>query len=343
MFARFVAFSCCLCLFAGGAPALVLDEDELAKDRLCLWTDAVNSYVPTINVRATEDPLDGVTFLTMENPVSDIRLGAWGSQASRAVLKGTAGLYSAKGNRLLVMSGPGMDIEFLPDYKVNEFPVFTMTPEGFLGIKTRTPASELDVNGVVLANGLSVFGPAIVNSLDVEGPAEADSMNVTGEIAATQVTVQGEITAQAVNITGGADLAERFTVHPAEDVLPKPGMVVRIDGARPGELAVSDRAYDKRVAGVVSGAGPLKPGLTLEGGGESGRTHPIALTGRTWVLADATQHRVAPGDLLTTSDAPGHAMAVRDHAEAQGAILGKAMTALEQGQRGLVLMLVTLQ
>lgn len=33
------------------------------------------------------------------------------------------------------------------------------------------------------------------------------------------------------------------------------------------------------------------------------------------------------GDLLTTSDTPGHAMKVTDHAKAQGTILGKAMTA----------------
>ena len=39
---------------------------------------------------------------------------------------------------------------------------------------------------------------------------------------------------------------------------------------------------------------------------------------------------------------PGHAMKVSDTAKAHGAILGKAMTTLEDG-RGLVLVLVTLQ
>ena len=48
------------------------------------------------------------------------------------------------------------------------------------------------------------------------------------------------------------------------------------------------------------------------------------------------------GDLLTTSDVPGHAMKVVDSGKAQGAVLGKAMTRLEGG-RGLVLVLVSLQ
>jgi hypothetical protein len=46
--------------------------------------------------------------------------------------------------------------------------------------------------------------------------------------------------------------------------------------------------------------------------------------------------------LLTTSATPGHAMKVSNHAKAQGAILGKAMSGLEKG-RGMVLVLVTLQ
>lgn len=49
-----------------------------------------------------------------------------------------------------------------------------------------------------------------------------------------------------------------------------------------------------------------------------------------------------PGDLLTTSGTPGHAMKAANPAQAQGAILGKAMTPLEEGC-GLVLVLVSLQ
>ena len=68
----------------------------------------------------------------------------------------------------------------------------------------------------------------------------------------------------------------------------------------------------------------------------------VALTGRVYVLAEATHGAIKPGDLLTTSDLPGHAMKVADHPRAQGAILGKAMTGLAEG-KGMVLVLVTLQ
>jgi hypothetical protein len=68
----------------------------------------------------------------------------------------------------------------------------------------------------------------------------------------------------------------------------------------------------------------------------------VALTGRVYVMADATNGAITPGDLLTTSATPGHAMKVSDHVKAQGAILGKAMTSLKEG-KGMVLVLVTLQ
>jgi hypothetical protein len=60
------------------------------------------------------------------------------------------------------------------------------------------------------------------------------------------------------------------------------------------------------------------------------------------VQADASNGAIEPGDLLTTSTLPGHAMKVIDPARAQGAIIGKAMTALAAG-KGMVLVLVSLQ
>ena len=68
----------------------------------------------------------------------------------------------------------------------------------------------------------------------------------------------------------------------------------------------------------------------------------MALTGRVYVRATAANGAIEPGDLLTTSDLPGQAMKVTDYSRAQGAVLGKAMSALPAGE-GLVLVLVTLQ
>jgi hypothetical protein len=109
-------------------------------------------------------------------------------------------------------------------------------------------------------------------------------------------------------------------------------------------LTLADRAYDRKVAGVISGANGLSPGMVMSAVGKEhadGR-HPVALSGRVWCWCDASAGAIEPGDLLTTSDTPGHAQKVRDHSLATGAIIGKAMTALGDG-RGLVLVLVNLQ
>jgi hypothetical protein len=70
--------------------------------------------------------------------------------------------------------------------------------------------------------------------------------------------------------------------------------------------------------------------------------HPVALTGRVYCLVDARRGAILPGDLITTSETPGHGMKVAEHTRAQGAIIGKAMTPLPDG-KGLVLVLVSLQ
>ena len=144
-----------------------------------------------------------------------------------------------------------------------------------------------------------------------------------------------------LQITGGADLAEPFEIIGAESI--EPGMVVAIDPEHAGQLRVSGRAYDRTVAGCVSGANGINPGLTMQQQGSVAEgSLPVALSGRVYCWADATSGPIEPGDLLTTADTPGHAMRVADYAQAQGAILGKAMSALAEG-RGLVLVLVALQ
>jgi len=152
---------------------------------------------------------------------------------------------------------------------------------------------------------------------------------------------RGAVVVPVLEITGGSDLAEPFEIEGAEIV--QPGMVVTIDPEQPGKLRIAGKAYDRTVAGIVSGANGLNPGLMMKQADSIGDgTHPIALTGRVYCWAEASNGSIQPGDLLTTSGTPGHAMKVADYAVAQGAIIGKAMTALEKG-KGLVLVLVSLQ
>jgi len=153
----------------------------------------------------------------------------------------------------------------------------------------------------------------------------------------------GKITTQVLQITGGSDLSENFEVNAGSDPL-EAGMIVSIDPKNPGELVLSRTAHDKRVAGILSGAGGVKTGMLMgQAGTKADGKHPVALTGRVycWVDADASG-AVEPGDLITTSATPGHGMKAANHSLASGAIIGKAMTSLEKG-RGLVLVLVSLQ
>ena len=71
-----------------------------------------------------------------------------------------------------------------------------------------------------------------------------------------------------------ADCAEEFDLEsgPIE-----PGTVVVLSDG--GRLLPSSAAYDKRVAGVVSGAGGYRPGVTLDAQDAATERVPVALLG----------------------------------------------------------------
>ena len=189
-----------------------------------------------------------------------------------------------------------------------------------------TSGSGFGVTGVAAGSGTAVLG---------SNPNPAGHAGYfDGNVRVTGTTTTGVLTT-----TGGADLAEPFKMSDKD--LPK-GAVVVIDEENPGHLKLSEGAYDTRVAGIISGAGGVNPGISLSQHGVMEGDQNVALSGRVYVQADASTDAIKPGDLLTTSTVPGHAMKVSDATRSQGAILGKAMTSLKDG-KGLVLVLVTLQ
>ena len=141
-----------------------------------------------------------------------------------------------------------------------------------------------------------------------------------------------------VEIGEGLDYAEGFDVSQPADI--NPGAVMIIDPKNPGKLTLSRAPYDTKVAGIVAGSNNLGSGVRL-GGDKFG--HDVALAGRVYCNVDATRIAVKTGDLLTTSATPGFAMKATDYRMAQGAILGKAMEKLDKGEKGQILVLVTLQ
>lgn len=135
-----------------------------------------------------------------------------------------------------------------------------------------------------------------------------------------------------------ADCAEEFEIASGGEMSPGTVMVIDDDG----RLQPSARPYDRRVAGIVSGADGFRPAIVL--GHRPGESHrlPIALTGRVACNVDAGHAPIQVGDLLTTSATFGHAMKAADPRRAFGAVIGKALRSRSSG-RGAIPVLVALQ
>ena len=158
-------------------------------------------------------------------------------------------------------------------------------------------------------------------------------------------TGDGRITCDEIRLNGGADFAEFFDVIPdmGSGLEIEPGMIVSINPDNPGKLMPCDEAYDKKIAGIISGANGVKPGLMMgQDNSIASGDHPVALSGRVYVKATNHNGNIEPGDFLTSSARTGYAMKVKKMKKAKGAIIGKAMTGLD-AQDGYVLVLVSLQ
>ena len=152
------------------------------------------------------------------------------------------------------------------------------------------------------------------------------------------VHVTGNLTADGDILLSGADCAEDFDIAEVDSVEPGTVMVIGEDGA----LHQSQQAYDRRVAGVISGAGTYKAGIILDKQDSHPNRKPMALLGKVYCKVDASYAPIGVGDLLTTAPTPGHAMKATDPLKAFGAVIGKALRPLRDGQ-ALVPILIALQ
>jgi len=190
--------------------------------------------------------------------------------------------------------------------------------------------------------GIGVYGEAI-GGIGIYA-AGLPGIEAHGLYGASAADFYGNVTLYDANdsslvmeLGSGLDYAEGFESSANTQI--EPGTVMVIDALQPGKLRVSAEAYDRKVAGIVAGANGLGSGVRL-GGDEFDLD--IALAGRVYCLVEATHGDIQPGDLLTTSSIPGYAMKASDTSQSHGAILGKAMEPLSRGNRGSILVLVTL-
>lgn len=211
--------------------------------------------------------------------------------------------------------------------------------------------NKVDGTGIfgVSASGTGILGLSESgNGIGLRGESKGDgkgvyanSTNGTG-IYATGGKLAGYFKGD-VEVTGdirliNADCAEEFDIN--SDI--EPGTVMVLNDR--GTLEPSCFPYDKKVAGIISGAGGFKPGIVLDKQEHKTDTTRIAvaLIGKVYCKVDATLSSIEIGDLLTTSSTIGHAMKACDPLNAFGAVIGKALQAMKSG-KGMIPVLVSLQ
>ena len=172
-------------------------------------------------------------------------------------------------------------------------------------------------------NGSAGAENATLDSVTTNGNSTTNNIT-TGGVQTTTLTTGSNSTAGTVTgdwtLTAGstwsatyADLAEKYTT----DNEYEPGTVMKFGGTL--ELTQSDTANDHRVAGVVSTNPAYILNAEIEG-------QYLALSGRVPVKVTGS---VSPGDILVSSNVPGHAEVNND--AQSGRIIGKAITADANG------------
>jgi subtilisin family serine protease len=193
-----------------------------------------------------------------------------------------------------------------------------------------TDATQIGYNSQILSDNLTVHWTTVT---------------ATGRIFRVERTTGNVYAAGSFN-SGGADVAEYILAsEPLE-----PGDVVELDPHNPKHYRKVREPYSPLVAGVIStapgfvlGAKHLSLALSVNGEGrgevEPGERPLLALLGRVPVKATTENGPIRPGDLLTSASKPGYAMRCEDIHRCEGAIIGKALEALDESE-GVILVLL---
>jgi subtilisin family serine protease len=193
-----------------------------------------------------------------------------------------------------------------------------------------TDATQIGYNSQILSDNLTVHWTTVT---------------ATGRIFRVERTTGNVYAAGSFN-PGGADVAEYILAsEPLE-----PGDVVELDPHNPKHYRKAREPYSPWVAGVIStapgfvlGAKHLSLALSVNGEGrgevEPGERPLLALLGRVPVKATTESGPIRPGDMLTSASKPGYAMRCVDVTQCEGAIIGKALEALDKGE-GVILILL---
>ncbi|MCI0397074.1 MAG: hypothetical protein L0332_00315 [Chloroflexi bacterium] len=166
------------------------------------------------------------------------------------------------------------------------------------------------------------------------------AVNNPGSDTQFRVLTTGEVRSDVGFNTPAADFAEMLPA--VAGLAPGDVLVIGPDG----RLMRSSEAYQASVAGVYSTQPGFVGGQPVEG--ELEDHVPLAVVGVVPVKASAENGPILPGDMLTTSATPGHAMRAEPLEidgftfYPSGVVIGKALEGLDK-DTGVILMLVVLQ
>lgn len=135
------------------------------------------------------------------------------------------------------------------------------------------------------------------------------------------------------------DVAEPFEFASRDRVAP--GSVVSAAPTGAG-IELSAIPYDRKVAGVISGAGSLNAGVRMGARKDGSADLPVAIAGQVYVRVCGESGNIEVGDLLVSSSRPGVAMRGADSSRLVGTVVGKALENWHgpESSEGLVRMLV---
>jgi hypothetical protein len=251
--------------------------------------------------------------------VRDIAGREYFSTSTRTGPWGTTPIVSLAGGRLMVEhNGPDGDNQTVVRRAVNGLII--------------NPSEHSQLPGAFMVRQVGGYYGLFVDqntngNVGVGTTAPADKLHVAGNIR-----VDGNINAKYQDVAEWVPSKQRLAA----------GTVVVLDKSATNHVHASSRAYDTKVAGVIS----LQPGISL---GEAGEGKVlVATTGRVKIKVDASRGPIEVGDLLVTSDVAGVAMKSvpvelgGTEIHRPGTIIGKALEPLEKGT-GEILVLLSLQ
>ena len=266
-------------------------------------------------------------------------LAQWSQSGSHTIItSGNVGIGTTNPNhRLVIEDGSGSNLQLsragFGSYNVQ---ISGGSPDSLLMQFQANSAgggysfSTRNSNGTALSDVMRINRDGNVG-IGTDSPTER--LHVVGNVKVVgNLDVSGNVAAKY------QDVAEWV---PSVRPLPA-GTVVTLDEEISNTVTASLRAYDTKVAGVVS----PQPGVVL---GEPGPNKVlVATTGRVKVRVTAANGSIRIGDLLVTSDQTGAAMRSISlevggaSLHRPGTILGKALESLENGE-GKILVLLSLQ